>query len=113
MYTVPHSLLRAKSGEPVKITFTISDQNGNPVTVTGAAATYKIARRLGLPALLTKTQSDGITLSGSTAIVEFDTGGLVENNEALLGDFVAQLKIIRNGDALVVAEGPLQVEPVI
>lgn len=113
MHTVTHGLLSAKTGEPVKITFTITDQNGDPVTVTGAAAIYKIARQAGQPALLTKTEADGITLLNDTAVVEFDSGNLVDGSTPVLGDFFGQLKIIKSGIGLIVAEGPISIGPVI
>lgn len=113
MYTISHSLIETHSGEPVKIIFTVTDQLGAPVTVVGATATYKLARRSGEAALLTKTQADGITLSSNTAIVEFNTASLLDGASALLGDFFGQLKITKDGDTLVVAEGPLYVASVI
>lgn len=113
MYTVTHSLLRAKTGEPVKITFSVKDQNGNAVIVTGATATYKIARRIGETALLTKTDADGITLDNDTAVVEFNASELVDGATPLLGDFFGQLKIVKSGLGLIVAEGPLSIGAVI
>lgn len=113
MYTITHELIKTHSGEPVKIIFTVTNQSGSAVTVAGAEATYKISRRDGNAALLTKTGGGGITLSSNTAIVEFNTGELTDGGELLLGDFFGQLKITKNGDGLVVAEGPLHVAPVI
>jgi hypothetical protein len=114
MYTITHRLIETHTGEPVKITFTVTDQAGAPVTVASATAVYKIARRLGEAALLTKTDADGITLSGSTAIVEFNTGELVDDDEVpLLGDFAGQLLITKDGDGLIVAEGQINIAPVI
>ena len=113
MYTITHSLIETHSGEPVKIVFTVTDQAGAAVSVAGANATYKIARRPGGAALLTKTELDDITLSSNTATVEFSTTELDDGDELLIGDFFGQLKITKNGDGLIVAEGPLYVAPVI
>lgn len=113
MYTVTHPLISAKSGEPVRITFTITDQAGNAVSMTGASATYKIARQADDAALLTKTSPTAITLSSNTAAVNFNTGDLLDGSTPLLGDFIGQLTITKSGDSLVVAEGPLHVSPVI
>lgn len=113
MYTASHGLIETHSGEPVRIIFTVVDQAGSPVTVAGAAATYKIARRPGDAALLTKTEASGITLSSNTATVEFNTGTLLDGASPMLGDFFGQLNIVKSGDTLVVAEGPLYVAPVI
>jgi hypothetical protein len=113
MHTLIHGLIEAKTGEPVLITFTITDRNGTAVLVDGAAATYKIARRAGEVALVTKTEVDGITLSSNTAIVALNMGELTDGAEALLGDFFAQLRITMDGDGLVVAEGPIHVAAVI
>jgi len=113
MYTITHRLIETHSGEPVKITFTVTDQSGAPVTVAGAAATYKIARRPGETALLAKTEADGITLTSNTAIVEFSTDELLDGATPLIGDFFGQLHITKNGDGLVVAEGQIYVAPII
>lgn len=113
MYTVTHGLISTKTGEPVSLTFTITDESGTPVTVSGAQATYKIARRDGDTALLTMTETSGITLSSNTAVVAFNTGDLADGTGALIGDFFGQLRITKGGDGLVVAEGPLYVGPVI
>ena len=113
MYTVTHGLISAKTGETVQVTFTVTDGSGNAVSVEGAAATYKIARRAGDTAILAKTEAEGISLVSNMAIVEFDTGDLADAEGALLGDFFAQLTITKDGDGLVVSEGPLHVSPVI
>jgi hypothetical protein len=108
MYTTVHSLISAKAGERVKITFTVTDRAGAAVSLSGASALYRIARRAGDAALLTLTSGAGITLSSNTAAVEFDTGDLED-----LGDFLGQLTVTKAGDTLVVAEGPVSVAPVI
>lgn len=114
MYTVTHELLIAKAGEPVRIIFTVTDQNGAAVTLSGASAAYKIARGAGEAAILTKTDSSGITLSGNTATVEFSTGDIKDADSAqLFGEFIGQLKITKSGDGLYVAQGPLLIERVI
>ena len=113
MYTVTHPLISAKSGEPVRITFTITDHDGNAVSMTGAAAAYKLARQPDDNAILSLSSPGDITLSSNTAVVEFNTGDLLDGDLPLLGDFIGQLTITKNGDSLVVAEGPLHVAPVI
>lgn len=114
MYTVMHELLAAKSGEPVRIVFTVTDQNGSAISLAGASADYKIARGAGDTALLAKTSPTGITLSGNTATVEFLTSDIKDTNDnPLFGEFLGQLKITKGGDGLYVAEGPLLIEPVI
>jgi hypothetical protein len=113
MNTLTHALLRAKAGEPVSLVFTVTDRDGDPVSVESATAAYKIARRAGDAALLTKTQEAGITLSGNVATVDFSTGELLQSGNQLLGDFFGQLKITKDGDGIFVAEGPITVEPVI
>lgn len=113
MYTVTHTPISAKTGEPVKITFTVTDLAGAPVSLDGAEASYKIARRAGGAALLEKTGLDGITLSANTAAVEFNTGELSDGDGPLLGDFLGQLTLTVDGDGLVVAEGTVSVGAVI
>ncbi len=114
MYTVTHELLSAKVGEPVSIVFTVTDQNGSAVTLSGATAAYKIARGTGDTALLTKTDGSGITLSGNTATVAFNTNEVKNaQDQQLYGEFLGQLKITKSGDSLYVAEGPLLIERVI
>lgn len=114
MYTVTHDLLAAKAGEPVRIVFTVTDQNGGAVTLDGATAAYKIARGAGEPALMTKTESDGIELSGNTATIDFLSSDIKDaQNNQLYGEFLAQLKITKSGDGLYVAQGAILIEPVI
>ena len=113
MYTVTHSLLRAKAGEPVRLSVTVTDKSGTAVDLTGASAVYKIARHAGDTALLTITDANGITLSGNIATVDVNTADLKNSSVQLLGDFFGQLQITQNGDSLFVAEGPLCLDPVI
>ena len=114
MYTVTHDLLSAKAGEPVRIVFTVTDQHGIAVTVSGASASYKIARGAGETALLTKTDASGITLSGNNVTVEFATDDIRDASDAqLYGEFLGQLHITKAGSGLYVAEGPLLIERVI
>lgn len=113
MHTAVHGLISAKAGEPVRIIFTVTNADGAEVDVSGASAVYKIARRAGEAALLTRTHEEGILLSGNMAVVEFDTGDLADDNGQMTGDFVGQLTVAMDGDSLVVAEGPVHVGAVI
>ena len=113
MYTATHNQNTASVGEKVRITFTIKDEAGAIVDVSSSTAAYKIARRKGDVALLTKTNIAGITLSGNTAIVEFNTNEVLASEEQALGDFVDQLAITKAGDTLYVSEGIITIEPVI
>jgi len=113
MHTTVFDTIVTHAGEPVSITFTITNQSGQAVNVDGATATFKIARQPGGTALLTKTQGSGITLSGNTAVITFSTSGLVDGGAQLIGDFFAQLKITKSGDSLIAAEGRIQVDAVI
>jgi len=113
MHTVTFDEITAHAGEPVQITFTVTNQSGTAVSLAGAAATFKIARTENSAAIATKTESAGIVLSGNAAVVSFNTNELVSGASQLLGDFFAQLKITKSGDSLVAAEGRLHVKPVI
>ena len=113
MYTVVHPLVETHTGEAVRLVFTVTDQAGTAVSLSGASAIYKIARHAGDAALLVKTETAGIALSGNTATVSFNTSELTSGGAALLGDFFAQLQVTKSGDSLIVAEGPLSVAPVI
>jgi hypothetical protein len=109
MYTQVHAPLSAKAGEGVRIIFTVTDRNGAAVALDGAEAAYRLARRAGEAALLEVTEGAGILLDGSTATVEFSTEGLPEAG----GDFIGQLTLTLDGQALVAAEGVVTISPVV
>jgi len=53
-------------GESKVITFTITDDSGNPAVITGGTATWVLATTLGKAEIvLTKTTEDGITISSN------------------------------------------------
>lgn len=114
MYTVTHDPIEVNAGEAVSITFTVVDQAAVAVSVATATASYKIARKKGDTAILTKTQAAGITLASNTAVVAFDTASLVNADaDQLYGEFIGQLTITKDGFDLVVAEGTISVAPVV
>jgi hypothetical protein len=109
MYTVTHPPIAAKTGENVRIVFTITDRQGNAVDVSGAEATYRIARRAGEAALLEKTETNGVMLASNTAAVDFSTADLADADGPMTGDFLGQLAMTMDGDGLVVAEGTITI----
>ena len=113
MQTSLHPLIETHTGEDVEIAFHVTDGAGNDVDLGAATASYKIARRAGDAAVLTKTNGSGITLSDNTATVAFNTAELADGDTPLLGDFFGQLTLTIGGVTLVVAEGPIAVDPVI
>ena len=112
MYTTIFAQEIAKVGEQVCITFTIKDNSGAAVLVTGLAASFKISRRAGDTAFLSLTQVAGITLTGSTAVVLFNTNTVLVGTVQALGDLFAQLSITKAGNTLYVAEGIITILPV-
>jgi hypothetical protein len=114
MYTVRHELLKAKSGEKIKISFSVVDQAGQPVSLSGTSASYRIARRVEEERLLEKTSSlGGITLLANVATVEFDVNQILLGGVPQTGDFLGQMFITKNGVTLVVAEGPINISGII
>lgn len=113
MHTAVHGLIRLKAGEPATLIFTVTDREGLPVDLSGAQARYKLARRAGDAALLTLTDGGGIALAANVATVSLETAELTGPDGALTGDFLGQLTLVKDGAGLVVAEGPVSVEPVI
>ena len=109
----PHPLIQTHSGEDIQLAFHITDANGNALDISAATASYKIARRAGDAALLTKTGEDGIGFTGHIATVSLNTADLIAAGEAQIGDFWGQLTLTLDGVTLVVAEGPLCVAPII
>jgi hypothetical protein len=109
MYTVTHPPISAKTGENVRIVFTITDRLGAAVDVADAQATYRLARRAGDEVLLEKTETDGIMLASNTASVEFGADELADADGPLTGDFIGQLAVAKDGDRLVVAEGTVSI----
>lgn len=113
MRTSLHPLIETHTGEDVEISFHVTDGAGNDVDLAAATASYKIARRAGDAALLTKTNGNGITLSDHTATIALNTAELTDGDAALLGDFFGQLTLTIGGVTLVAAEGPIAIDPVI
>jgi hypothetical protein len=114
MYTVRHGLLKAKSGEKIRISFSVVDQAGQPVSLSGASAVYRVARRVEDDRLLEKTSSSGaITISANVATVEFDVNQILLGSAPQTGDFLGQMFITKNGVTLVVAEGPINISGII
>mgnify|MGYP003387352246 CR=1 FL=1 len=117
MDTALHDRFTAKAGEPVRLIFNVVDQDGNAVTLTDISAVYKIARRAGQSAIMTLTQEDaGITVSGSTVTVEYNTEDVNDGSTDAVqfyGLFFDQLQITEDDDALYVCEGEFVIEQVI
>ena len=116
MYTTRFPQQFAKAGEELQMTFNITDDSGTPLNVDGATATLKLARLAGDPAIVTYTDTDGVTLSGSTAVGLIKTADLLDDDSPqnqLFGDFSAQLKIVKASQPLYVAEGLICVDAVI
>ena len=113
MQTSLHALIETHTGEDVELAFHVTDGAGGDVDLAEASASYKIARRAGDAALLTKTNGNGITLEGAAATVSFNTSELAAEDAPLLGDFFGQLTLTIGGVTLVAAEGPIAIAPVI
>lgn len=113
MFTAKHDEITAKVSEPVQITFEVTDKNGDPVNVSTATGSYKIAREIGQDALVEKDTAPGLVFSGTQAIASFNTSELQENDEQAVGKFSDQLRITLNGDDLVVCTGRITVEEII
>lgn len=115
MHTRIHPPVDIRSGEQADLVFSVTDESGAGLDLTGGMAEYRLARRAGERALLT-LHSDGdggIALAGEVATVSLDTNALVQNGKPLLGDFFGQLRLSLGGRTLVVAEGVLCLHPVI
>jgi hypothetical protein len=94
--------------DDIQIAFSVVDRNGAAVTVAGGTATFRIARRGSAAQVIEYTETDGITLSGSTATVAFNS---VDLDAA--GDYVGQLRITKSGLSMVSSEGEIKVLPLI
>ena len=117
MHTAKHDPFVCRVGESVQITYNVTDKDGNPVSVAGANGNYKVSRELGDTALLTKTVGAGLSLSGTQAVVSFLVSEIVETIDEedvqIIGLVKDQLRIIKDGDDLVVANGSFTIEDVI
>ncbi|HRJ66925.1 MAG TPA: hypothetical protein PLW48_07280, partial [Alphaproteobacteria bacterium] len=115
MHTAIHPLIDVRSGERFEIIFSVNDGAGAAITLDGAGAEYRLARRAGERALisLNSNAEGGITLAGSTAHITVDTAELSAGGKPMLGDFFGQLRLSIGGQTLVAAEGPICIHPVI
>ena len=110
MYITTHDQNIASIGEPVKIVFTVTNAAGEDEDVSTASAAYKIARRKGGAAFLTKTDASGITLAGNKATVEYNTNEVLSSETQVIGDLIDQLAITKDGNTLWVSEGIMTIE---
>lgn len=115
MYTHIHGTIEMRSGERAELVFNITDHDGATVDLTEASAEYRVARRAGEAALMvcTSEENGGIVMTGSAATVTVDTNTLAQGGKPLMGDFFAQLRITLDERMLIVAEGVINVAPVI
>jgi len=111
MYTVQQKDMRTKVGEPVQIVLTVTDRDGVAVDLDSGATGYtRIGRQRGQAGLAEFTN---MVFDANVATVDFNTEDVEENDAQATGKFVIQSWIVKNGDALMVAEGTLYIDPVI
>jgi len=105
MTTVNKSM---KSGDDKVMPFSVVDNSGNAVTVTGGSATYAIANSVDGPALVTKTSAAGaITLSGSTITVTL----VPADTASMAGVYYHELEVTdSDGDVFTPACGTMTIE---
>lgn len=94
------------SGDTLRITFTISDDDGNGKDLTGATVTWALAKRQGSTPLLTKTATLVTPASGicRVDIAPADTADLA-------GSLYHELQVVdAGGDVSTVTYGTFPVE---
>ena len=103
-----HGTFVTKIGESIRYELNVIDKTGNPVDMTGAEVTFRLAAALGDVALVTKTHLDGITISADIITIEFNTtevGGT--------GKFVDEVKAVLNGNTVYILEGEIVINNII
>lgn len=96
--------VEATLGDDIEIAFTVKDRNDDLVDLTGATATFRVAKKGSTSHILEKTETDGITFASSVATVALNTEDL-----DCTGVFIGQLRITKSGKAMVAAEGEIRV----
>jgi hypothetical protein len=96
-----------------ELIFAVRDENGDTVNLTGASATFRLARHQNTPMILEKTLGDGIVIVGHEVKVSFNASEVEIAGTALKGDFVDQLVITKGGKSICVSEGRITIEPLI
>jgi hypothetical protein len=81
-------------GETKILIYNVVDEDGTAVNVTGATCTWELTRYEGGVAILTKTTSDDITVSGTTIEVELTA----TDTAALEGLYHHELTIVDTAD---------------
>ena len=109
-HTVPQNLITF-SGDTSVFKFTVTNDAGEAVDLAGASATWKLAKRVDSPVLLTKTVGPGI-------VVTDIPGGLLEatlipaDTEDLRGLHYWELQITDSaGQKVTAAQGHISIYP--
>ena len=113
MFAQEHVPLRIKMNEDVELIFTVTDEQGDAVSLVGATATFRVARHQNTPMILEKNNSSGVTIVGHEVKVLFNASEIEVAGTALKGDFVDQLVITKDGKSICVSEGRITIEPLI
>ena len=92
-------------GDDVKMTFTVHNRKGEESDLTGFDATMAVAVRGASSPVATFMSGVSITISGSQVIVAFNASDLPTT-----GSFTYQLRITKDGKALTIAQGRLDVD---
>lgn len=77
------------SGDTLVATIPITDGDGAPVDLTGASATYRIVSGDNTQVHVTKTESDGLVLAGSTVTLTLSPA----DTAALSGIYYHEMEI--------------------
>lgn len=102
-----HQDLTRKSGDTIRITVPVTDDQDSPKSLVGCSARYLVASTLAGPALITKTVGNGITIADAAGGVLVIVLAPADTDE-LAGVYVHELEITDSaGDKATVFDGRL------
>jgi hypothetical protein len=92
-------------GESKVLVFTLTDDGGSPANLTGAVATFRLAKSFGVTPLITRSGSIPTPLTGKVTVLldEADTDDL----EAI--PHIYELVVEINGDTYVSSQGTIYI----
>lgn len=94
--------IQATHGDTIELTHNFYDRQGNALSVTGATATLRVARKNGTGQVVEKTDAAGIVVSGTKTVSTFtadDIGGS--------GAYTYQLRLTVSGNSLAAVQGDI------
>jgi hypothetical protein len=92
-------------GESKALVFTLTDDGGTPANLTGAVATFRLAKSFGVAPLITKSGSIPAPLTGKVTVLLDE----VDTEDLEFGPHIYELVVVKDGDTYVSSQGTIDI----